>query len=73
MDFKALVENQIGRRIKALRSENGGKYISNAFKELCAKKGIRREITAPHNPQHNGVVECKNQIIIGETRAMLHD
>ena len=28
---------------------------------------------APHNPQQNGVVERKNQMIMCATRAMLHD
>ena len=28
-EFKALVENILGRRIKTLRSENGGEYTSN--------------------------------------------
>jgi len=31
-EFKALVENEIGHKIKFLRSENGGEYVSNAFK-----------------------------------------
>jgi hypothetical protein len=55
VEFKALVENQIDKKIKALSSDNGGGYISNAFRDFCAKEGIEREITAPHNPQQNGV------------------
>jgi transposase InsO family protein len=34
-EFKALVENQTGRKIKVLRSDNGGEYTSSAFKEFC--------------------------------------
>jgi transposase InsO family protein len=59
--------------VKALRSDNGGEYISKKLKDLCSKEGIRRELIAPHNPQQNGVVKRKNKTIMGATRAMLHD
>jgi transposase InsO family protein len=72
-EFKALVEKDTGKKVKALRRDNGGEYISNEFKNLCAKEGIQRELIAPHNPQQNGVAERKNRTIVGATRAMLHD
>ena len=59
--------------MKALRSDNGGEYISNEFKNFCAKEGIQREFIAPHDPQQNGVAERKNRTIVGATRAMLHE
>ena len=59
--------------MKALRSDNGGEYISNEFKDLRSKEGIRRELIAPHNPQQNGVAERKNRTIVGAARVMLHD
>jgi len=37
------------------------------------KEGILRDMTTPHNPQHNGVDERKNHKIVGGMRAMLHD
>lgn len=60
-EFKALVENQTGKKIKTLRSDNGGEYISENFKELCISIGIKREYTVPYNPQQNGVVERKKK------------
>jgi transposase InsO family protein len=72
-EFKALVENQTGKKIKVLISDNGGEYTSNEFSDFCATEGIKREVTVPYNPQYNGVVERKNKAIIGATRAMLHD
>jgi transposase InsO family protein len=53
-EFKALVEKESGKQVKALRSNNGGEYISNEFKDFCSKEGIRRELIVPHNPQKNG-------------------
>eukprot|EP00253_Pinus_taeda_P002825 PITA_02825 len=49
-EFKALVEKESGKKIRALRSDNGGEYVSQEFKDLCAAKGIKRELTTPHNP-----------------------
>jgi hypothetical protein len=31
-EFKALVEKESGKQVKALKSDNGGEYISNEFK-----------------------------------------
>ena len=72
-EFKSLVEKESGKKFKALRSDNGGEYVSQEFKDFCAVKGIKRELMAPHNPQQNGVAKRKNITIVGATRAMLHD
>eukprot|EP00253_Pinus_taeda_P007000 PITA_07000 len=36
-------------------------------------EGIKQKLTAPHNPQQNGVAERKNRMIVGVARVMLHD
>ena len=41
-EFKALVENQAGKKIKVLRSDNGGEYTSNELRDFCSQEGIRR-------------------------------
>ena len=50
-EFKALVEKGSRKKIKALRSSTGGEYVSQEFKDFFAPEGIKRELTAPHNPQ----------------------
>jgi transposase InsO family protein len=72
-EFKARVENLTGRKIKVLRSDNGGDYTSKYFINFCIEAGIKREFTVPYNPQQNGVVERKNRTIIEATKAMIHD
>jgi transposase InsO family protein len=72
-EFKALVENLSGRKIKILRSDNGGEYPSNEFKDFCKEARIKRELTTPDNPQQNGVEERKNRSIVEATKAMIHD
>jgi hypothetical protein len=72
-EFKALVENLTERKIKTLRSDNGGEFTSEEFKEYCKEVGIKRELSTPYNPQQNGVAERKNQTIMEAVKAMIHD
>ena len=60
-----MVEKESGKKVKALRSNNGGEFIFGKFKDFCSAEGIRRELIAPHNPQQNGVAERKNRTIMG--------
>ena len=72
-EFRALVENQFGKRIKVLQSDNEGEYSSRQFVDFCAQHGIRRPMTVTYNPQQNRVAERKNRAITGAARSMLHD
>eukprot|EP01018_Ginkgo_biloba_P039070 Gb_05294 [translate_table: standard] len=69
-EFKAKVENESGYRIQMLRSDNGGEFISNEFKDFCKKNRIRRQLTTPYTPQQNGVVERKNRIVMEMARCI---
>ena len=48
--FKALMENQSGYRIKILRNDIVGEYISNEFLNFCKTHGIHKKFTAWHTP-----------------------
>jgi hypothetical protein len=50
-EFKYLVKNQTRKKIKVLRSKNGGEYTSKEFE---------RELVVPYNPQPNGIIEQHN-------------
>ena len=71
--FKALVEKQSGRFIKALRTDRGGEFVSNEFNSFCEKHEIRRELTAPYTPEQNGVAERKNHTVVEMARGMLQE
>ena len=70
-EFKALVENLSDNRMKTLRSYNGGEFTSGEFNEYCKEDGIKRELTIPYNPQHNGVDERNNRSIMEVVK--IHD
>ena len=72
-EFKAQVENLLGKRIKFLRSNNGGEYTSTNFNDFYKKARIKREYTVPYNPQQNKVAEMKNNTIMEAPKAMIHD
>ena len=40
--FLSSVENQSGKKVKALRSDNDSEYISNKFADFCMEKGIKQ-------------------------------
>eukprot|EP00794_Sanderia_malayensis_P002886 gene2886-biopygen2372 len=46
-EFVAVMENLTEKKVKALRTDNGGEYISAAFQQFCSNHGIRREFTIP--------------------------
>ena len=69
--YKAEVENQLDRKIKRLRSDRGGEYLSNLFSEYCAESGIIHETTAPYSPQSNGVAERKNRTVCDLVNSLL--
>lgn len=73
VEFKNLVENQLGRKIKAVRSDNGTEFVNKQMDELFKSSGIIHQRTIPYTPQQNGVVERYNRTIMEKVRCMLID
>jgi hypothetical protein len=69
--IKALVENQTGMKIKTLRSDNGGEFVSKKFDNFLDECGIQRQTSAPYTPQQNGVAERANRTIMECARSMI--
>ena len=48
--WKCLVENETGKKLKCLRSDNGGEYCSDEFEDYYFTNGIHRQKTIPRTP-----------------------
>ncbi|GKA98685.1 retrotransposon protein, putative, ty1-copia subclass [Tanacetum coccineum] len=46
-------ENQLGKKIKAIRSDRGGEDLSHDFVNHMKSCGIVSQLTPPYTPQHN--------------------
>ncbi|GJR74595.1 retrotransposon protein, putative, ty1-copia subclass [Tanacetum coccineum] len=62
--FKNEFDNQLGKTIKALRSDRGGEYISQEFKDYLKANGIVQQITPPYTPQHNDMSDRRNHTLL---------
>ena len=69
--WKALIEKSSGRKLKTIRTDNGGQYTSTAFEEYLTSEGIRHERTIPRTPEQNGVAERMNRTLVEMVRSML--
>ena len=67
-----MVENESGKNIKTLRSDNGGEFVKNEFESFLSKHGIQNQKTVPYTPQQNGVIERKNKTLVEMDRCMLY-
>ena len=66
----AQVENEIGLKLKCLKSDNEGEYCDSIFEEFCANRRIKRVKSVLGNPHQNGVVERINMTILKHARNM---
>ena len=70
-EFKALVEIKTEKKIKVLRTDNGGEFCKKEFEELCKKCGIAWKNTTPYTTKQNGVSKRMNKTFMERVRSML--
>ena len=70
-EFKAIAENESATKIKALRADRGGEYISQEFTSNLKQYGIQADSTAAYSPQQNGVAERLNRTFSEAAQSML--
>lgn len=71
--LKSMTELQSGYKVKCLRSDRGGEFLSSEFVQFCNDHGIQRQLTMAYTPQQNGVVERKNKTVVEMAKSMLHE
>lgn len=80
-NFKAEVENQLGKRIKSVRSDRGGEYYGRydgsgeqcpgPFAKFLEECGVVPQYTMPGSPRMNGVAERRNRTLKDMVRSMI--
>lgn len=68
-----MLETRTGKRVKTVRSDRGGEYLSASFQEYCQKQGIVHQTSSPYAPEQNGSAERLNRTLMERVRAMLLD
>ena len=70
--YKSLVETQTGNKLKKLRADGGGEYLSKEFKKYLLENGTQQDTTTPHLSSQNGIAEHLNWTLVEHAHAMLH-
>lgn len=69
--FIKRVENETGKKIKTLRTDNGLEFITIEIRNKTEENGIRHEKTVSYSPEQNGRAERENRILVEMTRTLL--
>jgi transposase InsO family protein len=51
---------ECGRKLRVLRTDNGGEFMEAEFAAYCTDEGIQLHFSVTYTPQQNGVVERRN-------------
>ena len=70
--YEAWANTQHGTKIKHLRSDRGGEYLSNKFTAHLRLKDTERKVTTHNTPQHNGIAEWLNCTLMERVRTVGH-
>ena len=70
-EFQSEVENQLNKKVKHIRSDRGGEYLSPEFEMHLKECGIVPQRTPAGTPQNNGVPERRNRTLLDSVRSMM--
>ena len=71
--FKIEVENELEKKIKILRSDNGKEYCNKELSNFLAASGIKHQTSTPYTPEQNGLAERMNRTLVERARCMLFE
>jgi transposase InsO family protein len=69
--FKARVKAEKDRKIGTLCTNQGGEFMARGFTEYCSEHGMQRHLTVLYTSEQNGIVERRNQPVLGMACSML--
>ena len=59
--------------VKTLRSDGGGEFKAQGFRDILLNRGIRHEFGSPYTPRHQGHIEVTWRTIMANARAFMFD
>ena len=70
--FEAWLLTQFNTKVKHLRSDHSGEYLSAEFTKYLKSKGTERWMTVHDTPEHNGITKRLNWTLVKWVHAMMH-
>ncbi|CAI7885455.1 unnamed protein product [Closterium sp. NIES-54] len=61
-EWLPMVVRESGKRVKAIRSDRGGKFLGAEFRSWLKRHGIKQQLITAYTPQSNGVAE-RNRVL----------
>ena len=73
IDLLTFLERSTEKKVKTVRTDNGGEFVSDEFGYFCKKNGILHQKTTPYTSTQNGRAERSNGMILDMARTMIID
>lgn len=70
--FMKMVENQFGKKVKCLKSDNGTEIKNAHTKKLLDELGVFHIRTNTYTPQQNGRIEREMRTVVESARSAIH-
>ena len=71
MKWISLVETLTGKKLKRLRSDNGGEFLSEKIQDWMKLRGSQHQTIDTYSPPSNGIAERMNRTVQDKARTMM--
>ena len=65
-----MAERTTGKKLKAIRTDNGPEFVNALWSAYTKEHGIIHELTTPYTPQQDGITERGHRTIGDHARAV---
>jgi transposase InsO family protein len=68
---QAAAKVECGRKLRMLRTDNDDEFTMAEFASYCVDEDVQCHYSMLYSPQHNDVIERRNQTVMEMTRVLL--